>query len=209
MHTFFHRPWASWSAALLLLVAAATARAEVVTLNHSSTTTARHEYFLTDPVVSAEAQVVGSSGSWALQRGVSQGLNIADLRLGTGPAVETCCYAEVHDFVFGLTVGGITQQITAAVKATEIANDQYQFDVLDRPGVVFDLGSLGLLTVDVRSFALQMRANIPLYHVTYVFADVLLSERPQAVPLPATLALAALGLVLLSVQRQRQAARQR
>ncbi len=193
-------------ASSLLALAAATAHAEPVTLGYSSTSTARHELFVDDPVVTAEVQIRGSSGSWSLQRGVSKRVTLADVFLSTGPAVAACCQAEVHDFVFGLKVAGITQQMTAAVRMTEIANDQYQFDMLDRPEVFFDLGSLGVLSVDVWSFAFQLRANNPFYNASYVFADVRLSERLQAVPLPATLALASLGLVMLNLQRTRRRA---
>lgn len=202
--TFLQRCTTTLCACLALLAAGAS-RAEPVTLAFSSTGTAVHEYFVDDPVISALAQIRGTSGSWALDRDTARTVTVAGLWLGTGAAVPECCATEAHDFVFDLTVGGITQALTARVQAREISNDQYQFDILATPEVLFDLGGLGVLSLQLATGAGQIGYGQPLYESGTVRAVAQFVDRPSAVPLPGTLALVLAALPLLALQRRGRA----
>jgi len=186
----------------LALLAAGSSRAAPVTLAFSSTGTAVHEYFVDDPNISALAQIQGRSGNWVVERGIEQWVTVASIWEASGPAVPECCTAEAHDFVFNLTVAGITQALTARVQAREVANDQYQFDTLATPGLLFDLGDIGLLSVRLVTGAGQIRANQPFYEAGLMYATAQFVEPPLAVPLPGTLVLALPALLLLALQRR-------
>lgn len=187
----------------MLAFAAGSTGAAPVVLNYSNTGTPQHEYFVADPNIAGFVQLSGRDGTWSLQRGIAQTLAIAGASVGSGPAVPACCAAETFDFVFDMAVGGVTRQITASIQMQEVANDQYQFDLFDLPAVVFDLGAVGLLTVDLLPIAFQLLANQPLHHAIDIRATVLLSDAPAAVPLPGTLALSAAALLALGLARRR------
>jgi hypothetical protein len=205
MHTTTRR-LQRWTAALcgaLALLSTATSRAAPVTLAFSSSSTAVHEYFALDPAISALAQVRGRSGSWAVDTVGETRVTLASLWLASGPAVPECCTAEAHDFVFDLTVAGVTQALTARVQAMEVANDQYQFDLLAAPDWLFDLGGIGTLRLRLVTGAGQMPANQPFYESGYLYAMAQWVDTPHAVPLPGTLALVLPGLVALGLCRRR------
>ncbi len=191
-------------AACTLALAATGSHAEVVTLNYANSLSAVHEYFVDDPTIAGWVQVGGSSGTWNVQRDVLTNVESPGFKVGTGPAVDACCQAEDHTFNWDMTVAGVTRAMNVTVRMTEIANDQYQVDVLDAAPVVFDLGAIGLLTIDMKPLASQFRANTPLYFAIFGQATALLSgPAVQGVPLPGTLPLAGLALAGLALMRRR------
>jgi hypothetical protein len=206
MHTAFRTPQ-RWAAALcgsLALLATAGGQAAPVAVAFSAGSSAVHEYFVADPTISAQAQVQGYEGSWNLDTGVAKRVTVGGVWLGTGPAVPGCCAAEAHDLVFDLTVGGITQAMTARVQATEISNDQYQFDFLTTPSLLFDLSGSGAgwLSVRLSTNPIQLLANTGLYEAVTLFAMAEFVDAPQGVPLPGTLVLVLLGLTALGCSRR-------
>lgn len=190
-------------AACALALAATTGHAEVVALNYANSLSEVHEYFVDDPAIAGWVQVGGSSGSWNLQRGVLTNVESPGFNVGTGAAVEACCQAENHNFQWDMTVAGVTRALNVTVRMTEIANDQYQVDVLDAAPVVFDLGAIGLLTLDMKPLATQFRANTPLYFAIFGQATALLSGPALGVPTPGSLPLAGVALAGLVLLRRR------
>jgi len=93
--------------------------------------------------------------------------------------------------------------MSLTVRMTEILNNQYQFDVLDTAPMEFDLGALGVVSVDLRPWSVQLQANTPIYQFADGLATVLLSGPAPAVPLPGTLPLAALALAGMAMGRRR------
>ena len=190
-------------AAWMLAGAAGVCSAGPVVLNYAITAAPLQEYFVDDPVVSGTIGFEAASGSWSLMRDEPTTVLTTRMLSGTGPAVVGCCQTDVHDFILDFTVAGLTRQITARVQMREISNNQYQVDLLDTPAAEFDLGAIGTLTLDLISYAFQPQANTPNYPSFTMRATALLGDPAQAVPLPGSLPLMALGLAGVLALRRR------
>lgn len=182
----------------LMLAALATmpAQAAPVLLNVSNSGSPSQSYFGSPPDPWATVGIEASSEAWSLVSGVARQVRYGWTFNETGPT-GGCCTAQTRSFAFGLSVAGVTQQISIDIQAMQVNNDQFQFDTLDRPDVFFDLGNIGQLRLDFLPSANQMLANLG--GGVALFARATLTAPAQAVSVPGSLWLAGLGLALAAV----------
>jgi len=196
--------WRGVGAGFTGLWLAAACQAAPVTLAWSASSTAVHEYFVSDPTIAAWVQLAGGSGSWALEPGTAANVSLGEWIVGTGAPVPECCATEVFDFQQQVTVAGVTATLTTRAQAKEIANNQYQFNLLDSPETLFDLGAMGVLHLSVQPAAFQALANSP-FGGGGPHGLVARLEVPTAgVPEPTSLALAVLALAVAAQGTRRQ-----
>ena len=198
----FALPFVKRGAVPLMLAALATLQAQAapVVLNVSNAGAATQTYFGSAPQPWASVAIESSTETWSLNPGVAQRVRYGWTFNLTGPS-GGCCTAQTRSFAFGLTIAGVTQQISVDIQAMQVNNGQFQFDTLDRPDVVFDLGSTGLLRLDFLPTANQMLADLG--GGVALLARAQLTAPVQAVPVPGSLWLAGLGLALMAVPSRR------
>jgi hypothetical protein len=181
---------------MLATLATMPAQAAPVLLNVSNSGSPSQSYFGSPPDPWATVAIEASSEAWSLVSGVAKQVRYGWTSNETGPT-GGCCTAQTRSFAFGLSVAGVTQQISVDIQAMQVNNDQFQFDTLDRPDVFLDLGSIGRLRLDFLPSASQMPANLG--GGVALFARATLTAPAQAVPVAGSLWLAGLGLALAAV----------
>lgn len=196
-------------AALLVAGLAGPLNAAPVTLSYASTGSAVHTFFEGQPLES-KVQLTARSGSLTLEPDAAPAwFELADVYVGTGAADPGSGTSEKAELDFQVTIQGVTKDATVVVQLTEILNDQYQFSVLDSPTLRFDLGGLGLLTLDFYTYSNQWPANdpfdpSPFSRHTYLPGLASITGTSVAVPTPGSLALAMPALALLAASRRRR-----
>ena len=185
---------------MLASLAVMQAQAAPVLLTVSNSGSPTQTYFGSPPQPWATTAIEASSEEWSLDPGVAKRVRYGWTSHTTGPT-GGCCTAQTRSFAFGLTIAGVTQQISVDIQAMQVNNGQFQFDTLDRPDVVFDLGSTGLLRLDFLPTANQMLADLG--GGVALLARAQLTAPVQAVPVPGSLWLAGLGLALMAVPSRR------